>query len=271
MRCVRGTTMRVQSTVPHRASQEDRMAILTASMPPATATWQRGTELFSMSYETYLYSSSGCCVAVIDLSHLATAWRLTIASAALYFSPHPPSSLLILALFFFSDNTFLLLSSPLSFPLITRDAIEGEFPRAISLFRTSQSYIAQARENVPDILSMVWFGQYAPGKSHPLPPRADIIGFHIFYCIESCTYHDISISLSVLHIIFLSYPLMQHFMNYILSHSPAILYSIFRLVKLHSPVCGCQLPSKIVDNRSYARTFIDLVIAAHFISFCLDH
>ena len=65
--------MRVQSTVPHRASQEDRMAILTASMPPATATGQRGTELFSMSYETYLYSSSGCCVAVIDLSHLATA------------------------------------------------------------------------------------------------------------------------------------------------------------------------------------------------------
>ena len=41
--------------------------------------------------------------------------------------------------------------------------MEGEFPRAISLFRTSQSYIAQARQSVPSMLAMVWFGLYAPG------------------------------------------------------------------------------------------------------------
>ena len=43
------------------------------------------------------------------------------------------------------------------------EAMEGEFPRAISLFRTSQSYIAQARQSVPSMLAMVWFGLYAPG------------------------------------------------------------------------------------------------------------
>ena len=42
--------------------------------------------------------------------------------------------------------------------------MEGEFPRAISLFRTSQSYVAQARHQIPSVLAMVWFGVYAPGK-----------------------------------------------------------------------------------------------------------
>jgi hypothetical protein len=45
----------------------------------------------------------------------------------------------------------------------SRDALEGEFPRAISLFRTSQSYIVQARQSTPHVLAMAWFGQYAPG------------------------------------------------------------------------------------------------------------
>jgi hypothetical protein len=53
--------------------------------------------------------------------------------------------------------------------MTARDAIEGEFPRAIGLFRTSQSYIVQARRYVPNILSLVWFCQYAPDSSTYTP------------------------------------------------------------------------------------------------------
>ena len=49
--------------------------------------------------------------------------------------------------------------------------MEGEFPRAISLFRTSQSYVAQARHQIPSVLAMVWFGVYAPGKRQRVRER----------------------------------------------------------------------------------------------------
>lgn len=47
--------------------------------------------------------------------------------------------------------------------------MEGEFPRAISLFRTSYSFVAVARLNVPKQLGMVWFSQYAPDISSYIP------------------------------------------------------------------------------------------------------
>ena len=50
-----------------------------------------------------------------------------------------------------------------------RDAMEGEFGRAISLFRTSTSHIAQSRSSVPDILGLVWLCQYAPDSSTYIP------------------------------------------------------------------------------------------------------
>lgn len=37
--------------------------------------------------------------------------------------------------------------------------MSGGFERAISLFRTSYSFVSVPRSNVPDILSMMWFTQ----------------------------------------------------------------------------------------------------------------
>ena len=48
------------------------------------------------------------------------------------------------------------------------DAIQGSYERSISLFRTSYSFVAQARQ-VPDLLSMFWFSQYAPSSSSYVP------------------------------------------------------------------------------------------------------
>eukprot|EP01038_Epipyxis_sp_PR26KG_P011223 gene11223-15063_t len=45
------------------------------------------------------------------------------------------------------------------------DAMEGEFPRAISLFRTSYSFVTQSRRNVPNELALLWMSQYAPDSS----------------------------------------------------------------------------------------------------------
>lgn len=42
------------------------------------------------------------------------------------------------------------------------EVIQGEFPRAISLFRTSYSVVANPRANKDDALSLVWLAQYAP-------------------------------------------------------------------------------------------------------------
>ena len=88
-----------------------------------------------------------------------------------------------------------------------RDAIEGEFPRAISLFRTSQSYIAQARESVPDILSMVWFGQYAPGRSYLLSLHLECI--RLKFKVRTC-----SVFLDVLLFYQLFHPSIVHLLPF---------------------------------------------------------
>lgn len=56
-----------------------------------------------------------------------------------------------------------------SLNLTAMDAKQGEFPRAISLFRTSYAIVAVAREGVPDVLSMTWLCQYAPDMSSFFP------------------------------------------------------------------------------------------------------
>jgi dipeptidase len=46
---------------------------------------------------------------------------------------------------------------------------EGGFERAISMFRTSYSIVTVPRDTVPDVLSLVWFTQYAPHSSSYVP------------------------------------------------------------------------------------------------------
>ncbi len=43
--------------------------------------------------------------------------------------------------------------------MTARMAMDGEFQRTISLFRTSYSFVAVGRDNKPDVLSMLWFSQ----------------------------------------------------------------------------------------------------------------
>lgn len=42
------------------------------------------------------------------------------------------------------------------------DVMQGTYERSISLFRTTYSFVAQARADVPNILTMFWFGPHAP-------------------------------------------------------------------------------------------------------------
>jgi dipeptidase len=49
------------------------------------------------------------------------------------------------------------------------DLMSGEFGRAISLFRTSYSFVAQGRANKPNELALVWFAPYAPDVSSYTP------------------------------------------------------------------------------------------------------
>lgn len=54
--------------------------------------------------------------------------------------------------------------------LSSKDVLEGQFPRAISMFRTSWSIVAQSRRDLPDeVGAMAWFGQYAPHASAFVP------------------------------------------------------------------------------------------------------
>lgn len=46
--------------------------------------------------------------------------------------------------------------------------VQGSYERSISLFRTSYSFVAQARP-VDDILALLWFSQYAPSSSSYTP------------------------------------------------------------------------------------------------------
>lgn len=49
------------------------------------------------------------------------------------------------------------------------DILQGSYERSISLFRTSYSFVSQARAHVPDSLSLLWFSQYAPSTSSYAP------------------------------------------------------------------------------------------------------
>lgn len=49
-------------------------------------------------------------------------------------------------------------------------ALQGEFPRTISLFRTSYSFVAEPRKGeVGSVFPRMWFGQYAPDQSTFVP------------------------------------------------------------------------------------------------------
>lgn len=49
------------------------------------------------------------------------------------------------------------------------DMLQGSYERSISLFRTSYSFVSQPRAHVPDLLSLLWFGVYAPSASSYAP------------------------------------------------------------------------------------------------------
>lgn len=49
------------------------------------------------------------------------------------------------------------------------DIQQGEFPRTMSMFRTSYSVVNQARKHVPNLLSLTWVCQYAPDSSTYTP------------------------------------------------------------------------------------------------------
>mmetsp|Transcript_9317 Transcript_9317/g.14032 ORF Transcript_9317/g.14032 Transcript_9317/m.14032 type:complete len:668 (+) Transcript_9317:81-2084(+) len=49
------------------------------------------------------------------------------------------------------------------------DTLDGTFPRAISIFRTSTSIVAQARAYVPNELGLVWVSQYEPDVAPYVP------------------------------------------------------------------------------------------------------
>ena len=48
------------------------------------------------------------------------------------------------------------------------DIIQGSYERSISLFRTSYSFVAQARQ-VDSMMALLWFAQYAPSSSSYAP------------------------------------------------------------------------------------------------------
>ena len=56
------------------------------------------------------------------------------------------------------------------------EIIEGSYERAISLFRTSYSFVAQGR-NISDTLGLLWFGPYAPSSTSyaPIYINSDIL------------------------------------------------------------------------------------------------
>lgn len=49
------------------------------------------------------------------------------------------------------------------------ETLEGEFPRTISLFRTSYSFVATARAHKPDELALMWFSLHAPDTAPYTP------------------------------------------------------------------------------------------------------
>ena len=52
----------------------------------------------------------------------------------------------------------------------TMSYIHSNYPnRAISMFRTSYSFVALSRAAVPDQLAMIWYGQYNPASCSYAP------------------------------------------------------------------------------------------------------
>lgn len=49
------------------------------------------------------------------------------------------------------------------------DVLMGSYERAISLFRTSYSFVSQPRASVPDELSLLWFAPSAPATTSYAP------------------------------------------------------------------------------------------------------
>ena len=49
------------------------------------------------------------------------------------------------------------------------ELLSGGYERAISMFRTSYSFIAQSRASVPDQLARMWYGQYNPASCSFVP------------------------------------------------------------------------------------------------------
>ena len=53
--------------------------------------------------------------------------------------------------------------------LTMTDVLGGSYERAISLFRTSYSFVSQARADVPDQLALLWFAPGAPATTSYTP------------------------------------------------------------------------------------------------------
>jgi len=49
------------------------------------------------------------------------------------------------------------------------ELLSGGYERAISMFRTSYSFVAQSRPHVPDVLALVWFANYNPSSCTHAP------------------------------------------------------------------------------------------------------
>lgn len=49
------------------------------------------------------------------------------------------------------------------------ELLDGGYERAISMFRTSYSFVAQSRADVPDSFARIWFGQYNPSSCSYAP------------------------------------------------------------------------------------------------------
>ena len=49
------------------------------------------------------------------------------------------------------------------------DVLSGGYERAISMFRTSYSFVAQSRPAVPNSLARIWYGQYNPASCSYAP------------------------------------------------------------------------------------------------------
>jgi dipeptidase len=73
--------------------------------------------------------------------------------------------------------------------------IQGSFERAISLFRTSYSFVAVSRKHLPDtVASVMWFTQYAPVHSTYTPFYVASVDPPKAYTRGSLFHYDSSVS-----------------------------------------------------------------------------